>query len=54
MNQFQRTLEALTSTTRAGFDAQMEAIAFLKHFRWENLSPEAMLKILEVIKEETK
>lgn len=49
MNQWEKTLTELSD--KEAYFARMKAIAFLKQFRWENLTSEQMLSILAIIKE---
>lgn len=52
-NTWQLTLNELQAKAdRAAYDARMATIAFLKHYHYENLTTEQMLRILEIIKEE--
>lgn len=51
-NPFEITLKELNATTKEAYFARMKSIAFLKQYRWENLTSEQMLSILAIIKEE--
>lgn len=53
MNSWDATLMELAAQgNREAFEARMATIGFLKHFRYETLTTEQMLKILDIIKEE--
>lgn len=52
MNGFEATLNELNKTTKETYIAKMKVVAFLKQYRFENLSSEQMLSILAIIKEE--
>lgn len=51
MNAFERTLNELA---KEGAQKRLEAIAFLRHFKWETLTARQILEVLKLIHEDIK
>lgn len=51
MNAFEKTLQELA---KEGAMPRLEAIAYLRHFKWEQLTARQILEVLKLIHEDIK